>query len=937
MNFYCSCKINKHLTNKALFFKLLTKSKNNRIYYTNINDQALLFSNDPDVDTIKWRIDQNVETFEQIPNMITSTFTITYTLDKEHNSLLVQYKYFARKCKLAKTPTCPKYRKTAVICDVYWPHRYNYLYLEDQWWRVLSIKDHSTHWITPKRRSAELTFERAHFDFQNIRINSRKEDVELLMCIDFETCLINGRHQPYLGCAIYNFNIQNFEQEFHTCFFEHKDLLSDSTIGHDFVEWLRNLSDEIVSARQYPYYTRTKTFRPIEITWKIFGYNNNKFDNHFLYDALIKQDNCKILQSRRNGKVTQTVVTINYIKIKLCDLVSWIPEMTLEMACDYYEIESPKMPVNCVKYSELIEQAEAVVYEVDDTTFTSMINNLNPIMAKLKYKKYKNAQNKWNIYTLIMDYCERDVRATFEIYQKIDTNTRELINEIEKIYACKFPTHIFLDYISAAEISGFIVKLSLKSQQLPKLQILNNCFGDFIYSSCYGGRTDKSCVGLYSGNIKYMDVVSQYPLAMTGVYPAPTCDQDVLFGEFINLDIYQRQLDDMLAIRNDLIAKKEFHFEWLAPFNSYMGIFFCDVIAPKDEHNLITFGPIAQVRNMDKLVWTNASEEGRVLNTSQFKNLLCAGFRIVLREHKFNIIFLKLAPIFKQSITTLLSLKTQAKQAGNKAKGKLTKLWANSMAGKLAQRPTSEITDFSYNSTEYQDRYSSQTARETSWSTSFHYLSTFLTAEANFILYSVCYRLSLAYIYNKTPLAYRCGSLLYMDTDSIIFDADLVAPYHFAISQELGHFNATKCEYDTTWGEKYADKIKTVAILRKKSYILYNSQKQPLSITLKGIHKNQMHQFHSIHVIKQILGGQAKEISFTSLKRKWNNGALPVCFQTAQTNDSRGITQHIVEYDCKKTLQADKNVHCLMPQLCTEANAEWLSEDLQHFSCSPLI
>ena len=933
---YCCCKINKHLLNKASFFKLLIKKNNNKIYYTNPNDQSMLFFDDSQIDHVKWTIEQNIEKFEQFPSQITTQHEITYTIDPTKLILQVQYTYFQRQCKLALTKRCPTNKK-AFICDPYWPHKNNYVYVQDTWYRILSIRDVSSYWIKRKHRSKEQTHENAHFDFKTISIKKRKEDQEFLMCIDFETCLINQRHQPYLGCAIYNFNIQHFEEEYHTQFFQHKNLQQDSTIGVDFVDWIVRLSNEIILQRNDPFRMNRRCDRgQAELVWKIFGYNNNKFDNHFLYDALLAQDNCQILQTRRNGKVTTTTCMLNRIKIKLCDLVSWIPEMTLEVACDYYEIESPKMPINCVKYSELIVEAGEMVYEVEDKIFTSMIHNLNPIMVKLKYKKYKNpSNNKWNIYTLLMDYCERDVLATFQIYHKIDTNTRELIDEIEKIYKCEFPTRVFLDYISAAEISGFIVKMSLANQKIPKLQILNNKFGEFIYASCYGGRTDKSLVGIYSGNIKYMDVVSQYPLAMTGLYPAPCSEQDVLFGENLNLDSYQCQLDNMLAERNKCIEQKRFNLEWLAPLNTWMGIFFCDVIAPQEKYNLITFGPIAEARNETKLVWTNESQYGRVLNTSQFKNLLCAGYTIILREYKYNIIFKKLSNVFEQSITTLLALKTAAKQCDNKAKGKLTKLWANSMAGKLAQKPVSELSNFSYFSTDYTDKIDSSTLKETSWQASFHYLSTFLTAEANFILYSVCYRMSLDYIYNKSPLDARCGSLLYMDTDSIIFDSQLTSTFDFVISQDLGHYNNAKCEYDITWGEKLVDKIKTIAILRKKSYILYDKNTQALSITLKGIHKNQMHQFNNIQVIKNILQGNAKEISFTSLKRKWNNGGLPVCFQTSHTNDSRGITQHIVEYECKKTLQSDKTICCLEPSMCREANAQWIQEQVQLWSASP--
>lgn len=303
-----------------------------------------------------------------------------------------------------------------------------------------------------------------------------------------------------------------------------------------------------------------------------------------------------------------------------------------------------------------------------------------------------------------------------------------------------------------------------------------------------------------------------------------------------------------------------------------MGIFMCDIFAPKDKSNLITFSPIAS-RNPDKkqLDYINKSQKNRILNTGHFKALILTGYTITLIPHKFNIQFIHTGKIFDEFIKIIGHEKTQAKET-NKSLSKLWKLFLTSCAGKLAQKPMDTIQEYhSYSHEHFKE--SNEKMKQSNWSRSNHYIATFILSYANFILYYSMYCISLDYIYNANPLSNRCGSLLYMDTDSIVFDPALVNQlyYMFNISEEIGYYDDKKCNFYVTWKRKYENKVNMFIVIAKKSYLLYwfneNGILSCIEIKLKGIHREAMSVGRNYNVIKAILDNQPEKIKFTGLTK----------------------------------------------------------------------
>lgn len=120
-------------------------------------------------------------------------------------------------------------------------------------------------------------------------------------------------------------------------------------------------------------------------------------------------------------------------------------------------------------------------------------------------------------------------------------------------------------------------------------------------------------------------------------------------------------------------------------------------------------------------------------------------------------------------------------------------------------------------------------------------------------------------------LSARCGSLLYMDTDSIMYDNARVNDtyYTFIISEEIGDYNMDKCTYDTTWKCK-EDNMKSIVVIAKKSYFLFKSltSSSPEVVKLKGIYSSLMAKFSTRDVIKRVLHGLPEQQSLSTLARQ---------------------------------------------------------------------
>jgi len=288
---------------------------------------------------------------------------------------------------------------------------------------------------------------------------------------------------------------------------------------------------------------------------------------------------------------------------------------------------------------------------------------------------------------------------------------------------------------------------------------------------------------------------------MTGLYPDPNTNKDFAFNP--ELEFYQEKINEMQAMRNE--KKKDlqlFDFTIYKEFDSWCGIFRCNVFAP-DEADLIEFSPIP-VREEQKdrtirLRFPNCDQKNLVLTTDHFKALILAGWTIELVKDEFNTVFFTQGYVMKEFVDSVGALKARAKENNNKAFAKFVKMVLNSLSGKMAQKPYHRIQEqtMTLGESMNNDLYVYE-----DYTKSKFYIAAFLNSKANFILFSYMYRLQQHNIYANRPLSDKLGCLLYCDTDSIVFDEELCYKVDFQISEEIGSYDAEKCDYNSTWKRK---------------------------------------------------------------------------------------------------------------------------------------
>jgi hypothetical protein len=771
---------------------------------------------------------------------------------------------------------------------------------------------------------------------------------EIVICFDVETCgftpwgQTSSRHQPYLMHCIVDlgYDRPGVKVQEHFTFHEKNINQESSSIGAQFIVWLDDyLTNFNFSENEY---------EDLPVI-RMIGFNNHNFDNYFLLDNLRRTPKTRMTLNSRNGKVSEVSILYRGVApIIVSDLMKWIPDMSLATACVDYEVTDGKMPVDIVAYNRMIEREGRVVERVPDMILYSHLKGFSDV-RKLKVKYYNAATKDWAVYDFIVDYCVLDVTATLELFFKIKNTVSEIIESVSG--EITLPYSNFMYYRSPAQLSGKIFQALAQKEGTFRLGINHAELGEFIYESYYGGRVDYSVHGEYiaqSPYLRYMDVTSEYALAQTCRYPVLYSVDDVLIGEEIPLYYYQSVIDQ---VQRGRAARKESQtltdFTMFKPFDvDFKAIFKCNIYAPENKADLITFAPVAsRDPSLQRLQYLNKTQYGRVLNTAQFKNLILCGFTIELLPHKYNIVFLKTMYLFRSFIKIIGEAKTLARGV-NKTKAKLLKQFLTACAGKLAQKSKDRIAEYRSNAYEGGgfSTNSSVYARE-DWTGSNHYIATFILAEANFILFSTLYRLSLTSIYANIPQSMRCGALLYMDTDSIVYDPALVdeSRYAFNCSEEIGLFDEITCDFNSTWKEKYRQSTNCFVCIAKKSYILLHRNVDKYTIVerkLKGIHKEQMKSVSNHGDIKNILHGIPLKLAFNGLIKTPENALV-----NQRGNETHDVIKAISEGIIRKTLELDKtfnSIECTHPGVLA-ANAHNLDKTIYRaqvcnyltFCCSP--
>lgn len=649
---------------------------------------------------------------------------------------------------------------------------------------------------------------------------------------------------------------------------------------------------------------------------RIFGFNNNNFDNHFVLDDLRHVlRGFKYSYSSRYGKVTKcSFYKSNHLIVELVDLVKWMPDKSLRDACKDYEeeINTPKLDVNILAYNDAIIKKKCFVEECEEKEMKIYINDYMPFIHKKLVAQFKNTgNNKIRLYDMVVYYCKIDVQSTLELYCILE---KQLCNLVEELAAMGIfvSSSDFMDYISIPQLSFEILKETLRQQNENLLTLTNPAANEFYYASYFGGRVDYGCVGEYVGKeeIEYYDVTSEYSLAMTGYFPSLTGGiEDILVGLEVDLKKYQTMLDAALEKRNACIKEKNLHLsikEVFEELNKVKGIFLCNIYAPEI---VSTWGPVPyrydDYAGTKKLTYLNCNQTNRALNTVHFRSLILAGWRVELLFHEFNTVFLQIGKTLKPFIDLIGKMKSEARLI-NKTKAKLLKMLLNSAQGKIAQKPTHLLHTQTGNNQDFGfEMQTNEKNIEFDWDRSYHYLSSFIGAEAGWILYSASYMLELDYIYEGKSNNQRCGAILYCDTDSLIFDSGLVNKdyVNFVCDEQIGEWNDEKSNYDSTWKKKYK-KIDSVIILAKKSYFLIKKKKLEEK-KLKGVLRREA-QSMTYESVRNILREGKKQITFKNLaKSNINLNTTTASNNSLALHTSVDAIKRVFENQFKKTIAVE--------------------------------
>jgi len=766
-------------------------------------------------------------------------------------------------------------------------------------------------WNNHKYRIMTMNYKRNNGDLKKYRLVKYREakptefEQTISIIYDCETCVIENKHQPYMLYAVVKYPYSlTVDAEPESFLYVEKDITKESSAGEEFVLWMRN---EILS----PLYEMTDRYRfRVEIT----GFNNFRFDDTFILDALRTIPGIRGSFNARFGKVSNEELVLNNITIAICDLSKWIPNMSLKKACIDYEINASKMDIDIVTYNNDSVTNGGLIEEV------STLNELkkyvagdgkNPRNMMLLQKKYKKENGKFNVLEMITDYCIKDVETTADLYESIKTNMVHIMKQC-KLAGYTTQHNAFMKYWSVPQFAMDIFKKMLKKHGSRKI-VFDPKQARFIYNSYFGGRTIMSMIGQYEavGELIYQDITSMYAMAMNkSPFPEP-CEDSVEID--VDIEVYQKIIDDLIEKRKEAKLNKDlFNFKPYLTLNSFIGFFRCDIFPP-DEGDLIAFGPVplkVAINDGDitQLTFPNTIQRDRILNTIHFKTLIMSGWKIKLISDNCNIVFHKTRDIFTEYMEFLGTMKTQARLDENKTLAKLLKNFLTTIYGKHAQKPVNSMHKQTIYKNEDYVILKNERYKEENWNSSLHYISSCICAYANDILFTTMYKLQQTNIYLDKPLSYKVGALNYCDTDSIVYDSGLCDNIVFEQNEVIGWFLPEENDFYVTWKRKYGDqKVCGIIIIAKKVYFVLVSDGhggyKMICKKIKGVHTEQIDQF-SFDDLKTMLDTNVgKEIQFKALLRV--SAKLPD-YVNINSNSDKDFIKMITEGTLKKTLTAEK-------------------------------
>lgn len=682
------------------------------------------------------------------------------------------------------------------------------------------------------------------FTFANFRgpkrlFNERMDDT-INIIYDIETCVIDNTLVCYMICACvvdyyppFQFTKQN---HFEPCiildkFYYFEQDYNRLHLNRAAIKFHNWVMEQGKRHTPHNFFTPKATYmRNINI----IGFNSNRFDINFVIKTFRTRPGAFCQFNARSNKWTKALITLrqtnyygdtfmtgkhqaNYVfNCYFQDLIAFIPDSSLKKACKDYNVKMAKTEFDILKYNRLVESNKAFHHFTD--TPQDYLPNLESYTEYLKDGLY-------DLDAMCLDYCRMDVESTAELFQIIWYNFEKIRFDIFNSYSIIIPDKCFIRYISAPQLAFKIFTRFLQKNEDKLIKFNSETQCAFNYASYYGGRVNHGFIGKCTGDFVYYDVTSEYPLAMTGEYPcAPfTIDPDIA--------PLQEILDQLYEHRNYLFDSGTY-FETRYFKRLYTGIFMCDIFPPTQKWQMISWSPVP-TRFQSKNMYFNLPQYNRVLNTVHMKTCIFMGWRVKLKSHANNILFHATSPIFNDFIRTFGQLKTDYTNQGQKSQAKLAKMIMNSISGKMAQRPTNRL----YTHISSAERViENKSFEDQDWSSSYHYLSSFITGNANWILMSQLYRLHKKYFDAKTPIIERDAFLCYCDTDSVIFKTWPGMDIPFCIDENIGTWNYDTQDYNTTWKKEHpTHPIKKLYVYGRKMYALVGEEDHIIDIKLKGL------------------------------------------------------------------------------------------------------
>lgn len=770
----------------------------------------------------------------------------------------------------------------------------------DRKYRILKIEDFATASVFTTKDDAPIKYKKFRKTVQNNNIPA--------YCVyDCETVSRDGKLKTFMIYAYENFygswfswcsndNIQLFTEEFDYGSIE-------------FVKWLHNLCLRISTSmncdnEEFPNY----------YLFRLFGYNNFSFDNHFLYEALRKIFNLGRLSYKdRYGKTTECSLQVKGLTLSIVDIIRWFPATSLSTACKNFNIKQGKLDIDIVKYCTECSNFKQLIQTCQDISVFIKRENLTETEYEQLVTPYRDENGIYNILKLIGDYCKRDVEATAELYEKLQENISIVIKEFNQIEIF-VPFLDLFQYISPPQLAFTILKNLLVKQKQPVIIFRDVEQNQFIYESYMGGRTDYTCIGHVfphpspvdnsPGEYLYVDVTSEYPTVMKGMYPDVRSLDSIERGYDIDLTHYQELFDNAYNKRNELFRQKKLHtsFEFLKEINNFKCVLKAHIYPPE---NCSTWSPVGtrliQNGGSSKLFFLNHAQENRILNSWHFAALILSGWKIELVECEYNIIFTQQAQLLKDYVDIVGEKKTAA--VNNKSLRNLLKLLMNSLYGKLAQKPTHLVHSHISIDNVVMENEKSELI---DWSSSYHYISTFITSASSWIIFDAAYKCELEYLYLDWTIEKRVNIVIYCDTDSLIVNKYKKSSFaEFTIDEKLGEWDEEACTFKATWKyETYSAPIRSVIILSKKSYTLLGPNLEILVNKSKGLHTH-MAENLTFDVLKSISAGKPLQLSFSGLnkvKQNINKSVLNISQNTPLSDD---FIKSICETTLRKTVTRD--------------------------------